>query len=202
MNSNDKKVTFFGIGVLILMLGLSLLFGSNATGGEGRGNGHGMDPFKDNTLYSETIKLSGDLDEGATSTHDIDTAGKLIKNLTAKLTWEDESDLPGRPRIRQYNNQPDTFGMTISDISGNFSEEGTGTNPEGSEGTIELDLSINNTVLKDMVNSETSWTISVDMVSAGMWSPRIGIIGFTDPGNAYDLDVTIEYYDLVEIVGE
>jgi len=205
MNSNDRKVTFAGIGVLLVMLISALLFGSNASGGEGGGGSSTTDILLGYVLYTDKVSFSGDLSEGSSETQEMDLSGMLVKNISVTLTWTDESKPPGRPRIRQYTNAPDTFSVSISDMSGNRTSSDTGANPPGQEGSISLQLSIPDEDLLKLLDEDYQgevWTVLVSMEDAGNWAPRIGIIGFNDPGNSYSLVVDYEYYKLAEIRGE
>jgi hypothetical protein len=205
MNSNDKKVTFAGFGILLIMIISALIFGSNATEGEQGKTSLAGDVFKDFQVNRTTESFSGELDQGASHTFSIDLSGKLLKNITATLTWTDESDLPGRPRIRRYENNPDTFSLEISDENGTHVESASGSNPQGREGDIRAKLAVNNSALAELFETEydgETWTVDVTMVTAGGWSPQIGFIGFTDPGNSFSLVVEYEFYDIKLIRGE
>ena len=207
MNSNDKKVTFIGFGLLFLMLGIAVIFGSNAGGDEDTPPEDPVDFFKDHILYSETLKHSNELNEGGTEYISIDTTGKLVKNITATLTWSDEVQQPA-PRPRRHVNQPDSFALTILWNDGNDSVSGSGSNPQDEQGEIVLQTSISSEDLKAIFDSGDegirNWTALVKMTDAGMWVPQTGIgwIGLTDRGNLYSLDIVLEYYDYNEIKGD
>jgi hypothetical protein len=205
MNSNDKKVTFLGIGVLFAMLLIAVIFGSNASGGGDDDDRDPDDPFGKFTLYTERFSDSGDLQEGASQMSDMDLNGKLVRNVTATVTWTDETDPPGRPRIRQYTNQPDTFSLSMSDTGGNFSGSDQGANAQGQQGEVMVQISIEDQVLTEMLDQGyegAMWSAEVTMVEAGIWTPRLGVLGLTDPGNSYSVVIEFEYYDIVEIRGD
>ncbi len=205
MNSNDKKITFVGFGVLFLMIITALVFGSNVSEGEQGRSSLSADILKDYPINRTTESFSGDLNAGASQTFEIDLSGKLLKNISATLTWSDEQDLAGRPRIRRYDNQPDTFSLSVSDLEGNITDEGSASNPQGNEGTVTVMITNDDAdlvMLLDGGYEGETWAVDVTMVDAGMWAPRIGVIGFTDNGNSFSLVVEYEFYEILELRGE
>ncbi len=205
MNSNDKKITFVGFGVLFLMIITALIFGSNISGGEEGRSSLPEDILKGYPMNTTTESYSGDLNAGASQTFELDLAGKLVKNITATLTWTDEQDLSGRPRIRRYDNQPDTFSLSVSDVEGNITDKDSASNPQGNEGTVTAMITNEDSDMVQLLNGDyqgETWSVEVTMVDAGMWAPRIGVIGFTDNGNAFSLVVEYEFYELSELRGD
>ena len=205
MNSNDKKVTFAGFGILLVMIILAVILGSNTSQGEEGTSSTPEDFLDDFTLNRTTKSFSGELAEGAVQTFEIDLEGGLLKNLTATLTWEDESDLGGRPRIRRYENQPDSFSLSVSDIEGNNTDEDSGANSVGGQGEVSARIAIGDTEIVKLLDTGYQgeiWSVDVTMVSSGGWTPMIGIIGFTDGGNSFSLVVEYEYYDISELRGD
>ena len=196
MNSNDKKVTFAGFGILLVMIISAVALGSNTSQGEEGTSSTLADILDDFTLNRTTESFSGELQEGAAETFEIDLQGRLLKNLTATLTWEDESELSGRPRIRRYENQPDTFSLSVSDVEGNNTDEDSGSNPMDGEGEISARISNEDQELVRLLDTEYQgevWSVDVTMVNSGGWTPMIGIIGFNDGGNSFSLVVEYEY---------
>lgn len=205
MNSNDKKVTFAGFGILLVMIISAVALGSNTSQGEEGTSSTPADILDDFTLNRTTESFSGELQEGAAQTFEIDLQGGLLKNLTATLTWEDESELAGRPRIRRYENQPDTFSLSVSDVEGNNTDEDSGSNPMDGEGEISARISNEDQELVRLLDTEYQgevWSVDVTMVTSGGWTPMIGIIGFNDGGNSFSLVVDYEYYDISELRGD
>ena len=202
MNRYDKMVRNVGIGIFVLMLVTSIIFGSNQASSRS-GSQNPMDNILQGMpLQRSTAGDTGDLRVGETYTLTISQQpGELIKNLTAKLSWTDESDPPGRPRIRRYENQPDTFSLRVILPDGNSSDDQTA-NPMGGTGLLEITGSLEDLYLIEVLNSnragEGNWTIEVSLVSTGMWTPVLGpgIIGLTDNANGFSLAVDYEYYDL------
>lgn len=205
MNSNDKKVTFLGLGILFMMILVSVIFGSNASSSEEGGGGSNEAPFAEMNLMNGNEKSPGELDVGASDQKNVDMEGVLIRNITATVTWQDESSIPGRPRIRQYTNQPETFSLSISDSTGNFSMRSSGSNPVGGQGEVTVEISLTDEDLLQMMemdNIVSSWVIEVTLDESGGWTPRFGMIGIADGSNAYSLDIDYEYYDILKMTEE
>jgi hypothetical protein len=153
---------------------------------------------------SEKIDRSGELAAGANESFSISQGTRIIKNVTAVLTWVDETQRPGVPRLRRYENLPDSFTMSVTPPGGNGSEQ-SAANPAGGEGRIEISLSVSNedlnSAIGDAIVSGTllpDWSAEVVLTDAGDWRtvlpPRF--IGFRDDANSYILEMTIEYYDI------
>lgn len=143
----------------------------------------------DLTTYttSTSQNMSSDyLDVGSSTAYSyISTTGQIIKKLSIRLTWQDETEKPGRPTIRRYTNQPDSFRVVVSGL--NQTVENTAENPVEGQGTINLVFEVNDTMILDSQGGFTI-TIEVFMEEAGMWS-AMALLGWNDPGNAYDLAV-------------
>ena len=137
---------------------------------------------------SEQKSVDGDLSEGTSSDTVIPADGqKVVTSIRASLSWSDESDPPGF-RIRRYQNQPDTFTVTILSPNGTVIDEAT-----GSSETIDAggDLSQEDVLA---LYSAGNFSVVVRMVSAGDWEPRLGPgIPIDDPGNSYSLVINIGY---------
>lgn len=148
----------------------------------------------DTTGYSEMEETHSEsnemLPEGESTIYSFESsAEKVLIGLDVTLTWEDEDEKPGRPTIRRYTNQPDTFSVGVN--GANISVEGTDSNVVNQAGTIILNFNIpeaNYTA----INGEFGVDVTVTMVDAGMWT-GFGILGFTDPGNGYDIQVGLKY---------
>ena len=190
MNRNDSIVSAFGLGVFLLMMVIAVVGGSNSAGS----TPPPYNPywFAGKPLQTETKSASGDLAEGASDTVALDMTGRLVRNITATLTWQDETDPPAR-RLREHTNNPDSFTMVIT--NGNQSDSASGANPQDGEGSLTAGFSFTDQELAQLSNA--SWTVTITMDNAGIWLPKIGVgvIGLTDPGNAYSLSVGYEYYD-------
>lgn len=114
--------------------------------------------------------------------------GTIITSLTATLTWTDEPDIQ---RLRLYENQPDTFSLTVSVL--NVSAFDSGSNAMGQDGSIMAGVDVTREEI--LANDDMVFTVTVSLDNCGMYSPRLGpgMIGLTDTGNDYDLSVEIGY---------
>ena len=204
MKGYDRYIVVSGAVFLFLIVLTSVIFGANVGGSQDKRpvqKGY-LDSME---LKKETISNVGQLDEGGEDLITIAQTGKAIRNVSAVLTWVDESDRPGMPRLRRYENQPDTFELRTLPPIGNGSSQ-TAQNPVNSEGVIELSHSHTldelYTMIEEARSSQNStlpdWELAVKLVSAGDWAPVLPpkLIGYIDDSNSYILEVTIEYYDI------
>lgn len=204
MKGYDRYVVVSGAVFLSLIVLTSIVLGTNT------GSSQDTSPVQKGYLDSmelkrETISNVGQLDEGSEDLITIAQAGKAIRNVSAVLTWVDESDRPGMPRLRRYENQPDTFELRMLPPFGNSSSQ-TAQNPINSEGRIELSHSHTLDELYMMIEEARSsqnstlpdWEMAVKLVSAGNWVPVLPpkFIAYIDDSNSYILEVTIEYYNI------
>ncbi|MDG6224198.1 MAG: hypothetical protein QCI82_01655 [Candidatus Thermoplasmatota archaeon] len=204
MKGYDRYVVISGTVFLFMIVITSLMFGANV-GGDGGDRPVEKGYLEPLELKKETISNVGQLDEGIEDLITIAQTGKAIRNVSAVLTWVDESDRPGMPRLRRYENQPDTFELRTQPPVGNGSSQ-TAQNPVNSEGRIELSHSHTLDELYTMIDEARSsqnstlpdWELAVKLVSAGNWVPVLPpkFIGYIDDSNSYILEVTIEYYDI------
>lgn len=201
MNSNDKKVRNIGIAVLLLMLITSVLFRGDVISESSRPHDGRGNFFQDMPLQPGSSAESGDLSSGESAEISIAEDGRIIKNMTAILSWDDENDPPGLPRLRRYENQPDQFSVMITAPDGNSTSD-SGSNQIGETGTLELHWSVQDTILNDQLNEGTAgsgtWSIQITLVDTGMWTPQLGpgFIGLQDSGNGYSVSMEYEYYDI------
>ena len=199
MNVKDRKILSLGIGILILMLITAFIFGGSIAEGGGASEMDLQQLFGDAELRSETVNMDGNLNEGQQDSHEIDTVGKLVKNITARLSWQDETSPPA-PRLRQHNNGPDTFSLEVISPDGN-SSRAEGSNQIDNPGEIIVTISIEEEDLLTLMLGQMfglgNLTVEVTMVDAGMWVPQVGpgMIGLRDDGNSYSLTVEIEFYE-------
>jgi len=200
MNRYDKWVRNIGIAIFILMLLLSAVLGSQKGTSGSNNQNRPVNILEGMSIQRATIGDGGDLSRGETFTLTIpEKPGEYIKNLTAKLSWTDESDPPGRPRLRRYENQPDTFSLRVIPPDGNSSDT-QGANPIGSAGTLEVPVSLTDDYLNQLYRENRlgigNWTVEVTLVSTGMWTPVLGpgLIGLTDSSNAFSLSIDYDYY--------
>jgi hypothetical protein len=201
MNRYDKVVRNIGIAILILMIGSSVVLGRNNVDEGSSGSSEGPMVFDGVPLQRSTAAESGRLSVGETHTITIsEENGQIIKNFTARLSWSDESSPPGRPRLRRYENQPDTFSLRIMAPDGNSSDV-QGQNSIGGMGDLEIAESFDDDYLSQLMKDEIvgngNWTIDITLTSSGMWTPVLGpgVLGLSDGVNEYSISVEFEYYD-------
>jgi len=195
MNGRDRIVLMSGAGVLAIMLLSSFIFGGNLDASE-EGGSEGVDLswLDEVPLQTETLSDSGELQEGDSRTIPVGSTGQIIKNITATLRWTDEGDIR---RVRLYENQPDTFSLSLEGPTSNISETRSDENPRGGQGEISVQATLTDEQINEIKDLE-GWNIIVSLDDAGMYLPRLGpgVIGLTDSGNTFGLTVEYEYYDL------
>ncbi|MGA1820195.1 MAG: hypothetical protein ACMUHU_04210 [Thermoplasmatota archaeon] len=199
MNRYDKWVRNIGIGIFILMLVLSAILGSDQARSDPDRNNGPHDVFEGMPLQRATIADGGSLNRGETFTLTIPgKAGEYIKNVTAMISWTDESN-PPRPTVRRYENQPDTFSVRIMSPYGNTSDN-QASNSIGSAGTVETVISLDDLFLNQLYGENKlgmgNWTVEVTLTSTGAWTPMrgLGLLDLPDNSNAFSLSVDYEYY--------
>ncbi len=199
----NKKVTS-GISI-ILIIGLTfLVFNSEAsakaeemlyrsdileilrTGGGWEKTFPGIE---DKVDVQTTRRVSGDVSEGQSAPDVIieNTREKVLKFVNIEMTWEDESDPPGFPKLRNYENEPDVFSVSI--ISPNKT---TMISQTESSGSIYEKYELS---LEEMEGAygAGNFTMNIKLESAGDWVPSNGpgIITYRDVGNSYEIVLTI-----------
>jgi len=140
---------------------------------------------------SETLSGGGTLDEGQSEMVPVTSEnGSYIKSVTVTLTWTDEPD--ERIFIRTYENQPDTFSVTVSGPNGSLVTQ-EDSNPPGGQGTITATLSFEREEIEMiLMNDTTPYDLSVEitLVSAGN-KETIGLIALTDNSNEYSYSIDV-----------
>jgi hypothetical protein len=207
MHGNDRLMMIVGGVVLLLVLGSSVLFGGSATAPPDDDSEPG-NYIKDLTSASESIDKSGELTVAANESVPVTQGTRIIKNLTASLTWVDETVRPGMPRLRRYQNMPDTFTMSV-EAPGKNSTPQSAANTAGGEGRIEMSLSFSESELNAAIDAALGagtplpdWNVEVVLTDAGDWRTLLPphLIGFRDDANSYILEIKFEYYDLSELM--
>jgi hypothetical protein len=212
MEGNDRFVMISGIVVLIVILGSALALGANNDLSE-------PPPWKPPTyfgeLMTETISEGGEAQLGETYTVEIplsdynpDGGTRIIRNITATLTWVDETDKPGM-RLRRFENQPDTFSLSLECPHGNATDV-SGSNPQNGEGRLDLMESHTNeelnselgTILSTGNSTFGTWKVDITMTEGGMWIPVLPprLLGYNDESNVYVLTVFVEFYDISDLI--
>ncbi|MCU0798370.1 MAG: hypothetical protein MUC62_01695 [Candidatus Thermoplasmatota archaeon] len=192
LKRNDTIVGSMGAGVFLVMMVAAFVGGADIVGPSTPVDGDGW--WVDQILVKGTDSDSGELTVGTSRTKELESPDKVIRTINATITWTDETNPPAR-RVRRHENQPDAFTLIIE--SANRTVTGSGSNPQGGEGRIDLTITFTDEELMVMGGAQNI-SITVTMDSAGMWVPNIGIgaIGLRDDGNVYDLMIDYDYYQM------
>jgi membrane protease YdiL (CAAX protease family) len=148
--------------------------------------------FSKYTVTTESQPGTGELAEGESQEISLASSpDKLISTVTVTLTWTDEPDQ--RIRLRQYENTPDSFGLSIDGPNSNLSTSTSGENPTGGQGMPQVSIAVPEEALAETM--EANYTVTITMESAGMYLPAVGpgVIGYVDDGNAYEYTIDVEY---------
>ena len=144
-------------------------------------------------VASEEIEIgSGDLNEGEfDSIAFTSETDKYIREVTVTVTWTDEDDIQ---RARLYENQPDTFSVSID--GPNASDTDSGANPRGGEGRISASISFSDEEISNIISQEgMNYTaeVLIKMETAGNYEARAGLgrLQLVDNGNRYDYEITV-----------
>lgn len=139
---------------------------------------------------NKTITGSGLLGEGEsesiTITSELD---KYAKEIKVTVTWTDDPDIQ---YLRTYENDPDTFSVEVG--GQNITEESTGSNPHGGEGSITVEISLTLQDLSEILANGTEkfdFTIQITLDDAGDYWSTSGVWGFTDDENDYSYEIEI-----------
>jgi membrane protease YdiL (CAAX protease family) len=110
---------------------------------------------------------------------------KLIMEITITLTWTDEDDIQ---RVRTWENNPDTFAVTITCLNQTATAEAS--NVHGQQGTVTTTLTLAESDISPLYDEGSTYeaTIEITMVEAGNLLTT-GLIGYTDAGNDYTYEI-------------
>jgi len=178
------------IGAIVIIVAVYGVFAMEAANadyykaGDGDGGGGGTGEFK-----TYTDNPNGQADEGETYNHTFDTGGYVV-NATFTLTWTDEADaFPG------YQNEGDTFTLTVRDPDNQWEQSDQDTNAHGEEGSIELQFSIPDLADEPDADAFGPWEVLVTLDEAGdHHSPSpFDPVYFLDDSNSYTLSVEMSY---------
>jgi len=114
-----------------------------------------------------------------------------LVNITFTLRWTDEADMSRLGRT--YENQPDEFGLEVSGPDGKKGSAPAKANTYGQEGSVSVTLSFEHKK-PQKANATSVFNVTVKCGACGDFYPRFGVIGYTDTGNAWTLDVEYDYY--------
>ena len=173
MNANDRKMTMFGIFVVIIAIIGAFVSEMPAI-------------FKEATdteiqwvEHSEVIgPYPGTLQEGGSTDEPINIDKEQIVSVSVTLTWQDDPNFSNR-----HTNQPDSFTLSLIPPNGAGEEKSSDT------GSISIDVSIDeNMTAEDYIGE---WIIGITLDNAGDHTPIFGPLGLRDQpdnGNSYELD--------------
>ena len=135
-----------------------------------------------------TISASDNTNQGGSTDVLVDDPGNATW-ITASLSWTDENP----PRLLQ--NEPDTFTVTILDQEGNEIASET-----SSSGTIQARANVTQPMVEDEDDEIPvelgQFTVIVTCDDAGDIFGPLGIVQRqTDPGNDWELSVTVDYLE-------
>ncbi len=188
--------SLFAVGILLLtaIVGGTVALGEkvNAPVESSKSN----DQVFDMTDYTQIVETRSEpnemLPEGQTMAYNItSTMDKVLTGIKLTLTWEDETQKPGRPTIRRYTNQPDTFNISVE--GPNVTKRAEDFNQQNLPGTIQMEIIIPESTILELSGSFTI-DVLVTMVDAGIWT-GLSVLGFTDPGNGYELVMELNYLE-------
>jgi hypothetical protein len=184
-NFFNSRLSYAGIYSLIAVMilsgisaGTTSYLGDDEEGEEGEGR-----PLFE---ISETIAFSEYIADGDFMEFPISVNVPNVIHFNVSLTWMDEPDT--RRIIRTYENNPDTFRVSV-DMENITTMSESGSNIHGQPGSLEINLAFEGKPV--FFNNTGTYSILVELLEAGDQFPGVGLIGFTDAGN--DFDLVIEY---------
>ncbi|MFW3146677.1 MAG: lysostaphin resistance A-like protein [Thermoplasmatota archaeon] len=202
---NGSKTSLIPAGALsaVTVVTLVVLFGLTSAVGlksldklypsEERTGPSGDFVLEEFTQTSDTVLMDGDMDVGDTETVALNsTSWKIIKEVEFLLSWQDEAEKPGRPTIRPYTNNPDTFRLTIT--APNITATDQAVNTEGGSGSVRIIVKVNDSAIMETFG-KYDVVATIEMVEAGGWFSPLAILGWNDPGNTYDLQMNVKYLE-------
>jgi len=147
----------------------------------------------------ESDEMEGNrLLEGQSATYTLNLYTPSVKSLNITIKWVDEPDM--RRFGREYQNQPDYFAAYLTPPNGTRIpfEEVTNPNPIGGEGELRVTYVYDGGERPPYYNATGDYIIEVQMVFAGDYRPRVGVIGFQDDGNDFTISYEYAYYQRVD----
>lgn len=135
------------------------------------------------------ITRAGYLDANTDTVEEIKVDEPNIISITFILTWTDEPDQ--QYGIRVYENGPDTFTLRVQAPDGNESHD-TASNQHGESGEIIITMDYDPDI-DPYMNGTGTYNVTIDLGEC-LGSFTTGLIGFTDPGNDWELAVDYGYY--------
>ena len=119
-----------------------------------------------------------------------------VVNVTFKLRWSDEADADAR-----HGNAPDSFTLSVESPDNSISEEQSGENGQGQEGSLELTINLfdkNDDPDLPVEAGTGTWKIyiSVDAGDQVFWRPSMLDQDLPDNGNDFTLEISTEYLEM------
>lgn len=204
---NKKITSIVGIFVILIAVFTVFSFESNLKKGEmlgqqeirnligdgsGGGGGGNIPGTEDFVEKSEVISDDNSLRTGGADNYEVTASStKVITKITASATWKDEPDIQ---RLRLYENQPDTFSVTIEAPDGTVLNTQSSSNTHGGTGTATASHILTEEEASEYLGSG-NFTVIVVLEESGSYTPRAGIsvIVLTDGENDYDISIDVEY---------
>lgn len=199
----NKKVTYVVSPIIIVILTFAVfsweasdkadqVLGADAI--EAIISGGGGKNFDPNLLsrYTEQMAVSnadGDLSEGSSATFTVESSSeRLVRQIDIDVRWSDESNPPGI-RLRNYENQPDSFSVSISHPDGNMTHLG-----ESDSGSVSGSISFTDDDIERMFDSG-NFTITVKLENAGDWEANLGFgfLNMPDSGNSFTIEINEKF---------
>jgi len=148
--------------------------------------------IEDMSQKSEERSGSSSLGEGSSENIPIDSSKeRIITGISVLVTWEDEDDIR---RVRLYENQPDTFKVSI--IGPNNTELGSNSasNEEGQQGQVSSVVNLDEEQVAEFYDKE-EFEVVIILQEAGDYEPRFGLsfITLQDNGNSFNYEIEIMY---------
>jgi len=139
--------------------------------------------WKPDRLWQYNWSEDGYLEEGQEDVYEVDSGGSATgANIT--LRWTDEPDGAGGTQT----NDGDTFTLSVVPPDGEERRE-SATNAHGQEGVITIFIDF-----EEQMSWEGVWNITVILDYVGPQNPNLGPFGDTDTGNAYDVELDMQYW--------
>ncbi len=140
---------------------------------------------------SEAMVFTGSSQENSETVVAVDIEERLLACVTFTLRWRDEEDIVRF--MRTYENRPDEFGIAVVSPNGTAVSSQMVANERGREGSVSIHLALNFSGPREAEGNGT-YDVSIVCGSCGDFFPAYGVIGFTDTGNDWALEVVYEYY--------
>ncbi|MGA1792727.1 MAG: hypothetical protein ACMUHM_02145 [Thermoplasmatota archaeon] len=160
-------------------------------GGGGSGNTWSFGDTEGYIQLTEKIAEAPYVRERSSSSTTI-SAGpeKVIQKISITVTWQDETS-PPQPRVRRYQNQPDTFAGTLI-----WPDKNNTPLNQDSNNQLSLDLALTDQQVEDMFN-QGDFLLTVTCTSAGDWQAIISpfdIFTLPDDGNDVSISIDVTYW--------